>query len=169
MLDNEEQIKRIWDTLDRVGERLDKVGSRLDKIAKESGSFQNNDSEQLETEFVEAVRAKGQIGDAKVHDVHHSLRDRYEYDVVALNDHAVFVGEIKKKFLPQDVAKFVNDRLPHFADDFPKYADGRKVYGMIGGGSIVKDAVAEAKKHGLIVLRLQNGLQTENTEHARAF
>ena len=187
-MDNEAQIKRIWDTIAaaeegreklrkeseatfaRINKSLEAIDKRLEDVSKKHGGLSNNLGEQLEIDFVEAVRAKGQIGDAKLHSVLHQLRNIHEYDLVALNDKAVFVGEIKQKFLPQDVEQFVEERLPHFVNEFPPHAKGREVYGMIGGGNIVADAKKVAKQHGLILLKLENrALQTENTENARAF
>ncbi|MGI9306327.1 MAG: hypothetical protein ACR2P5_03385, partial [Gammaproteobacteria bacterium] len=92
MLDNEEQIKRIWDTLDRVGKRLDRVGDKLDQVARDFGGFQNNASECLENEFYDALHECKKIGDAVFVRVYKRLRGEHgEYDLVAVNGGAVYV------------------------------------------------------------------------------
>lgn len=168
-MDYEEQYRRIWHTLDSIAESNKKFDARMKRISKDFGGFQNNMSDFLEIEFCEAVREHGRIGDSVVHEVYHSQKNKNaEYDVVAVNDGAVFVGEIKHKFLPADVREFVDTRLPRFAEAFPEHAKGRQIFGMIGGGQIVEDAEKLAKERGLILLRLQSrGLQAENTKSAQ--
>ena len=140
---------------------------RMKKIEKSFGGWTNNASEHLEDEFVEALEEAMQVGGIALDEVFRRMRKRYEFDLVGINGDAVVVGEIKRKLLPEDVRHFAKNRLPYFAENFPMESKGRKIYGMVCGEIIVDDAVTEAVKLGLFVLRLKNKkLLVENVDTA---
>lgn len=193
----EERYRRVWDILEKTAEdhrrfvaesderrRLDEerrqkwaaeeaerrrdFDRRLKKISDQIGGFTNNYGEALEEEFFFALEKEMRIGDIPLIEVGRNFRRRYEYDLVGINGDCVAVGEIKHKLLPKDVVKFAEERLPHFAEDFPGVAENRKILGMVGGGTIVEDARKEAEKRGLMILRLQNKkLVVDNAGNAR--
>ena len=142
---------------------------RMDNIASQIGGFTDNYGEALEEEFVAALRDEKRIGDISLHKVEHRLRrDKYEVDIAAQNGRIVAVGEIKHKLGKWDVVRFSRDKLPLFAGLFPDIAKNRKVLGMIGGDLITDAAAAEAKRRGLIILRLKNKkIFAENAKGAR--
>ncbi|MGI9296384.1 MAG: hypothetical protein ACR2QC_00620 [Gammaproteobacteria bacterium] len=180
------QFKKIWDTLEQMSEdrrkaaaefdrrtaeaekRAAKIDRRLDKVSAQIGGFTNNYGEALEEEFADAMEDEMRIGDIPLHEVLRNVKNRYEFDIAVVNGDCVAVGEIKHKLLPQDVIAFAEERLPHFAEDFPGVAANRKVLGMVGGEVIAADAQGEAEKRGLMVLRLKNKkLVVENAAGAR--
>ena len=163
MADFEKEYKRVWAVLNDVADRQDKSAANLARIeeivennSKQLGDFTNSYGEAIEREFVAALEEAKRIGNIVFEKVECRLRRTYEYDIVAKSGKVVAVGEIKHKLKKEDVLHFAAERLPHFAELFPDIARGRKVIGMVGGGMITPDAAREAKKRGLIVLRLEN-------------
>ena len=139
----------------------------LRKTVKETskawGDFGRSEGEMVEEEFVSALREKKAIGDFKLREVLSRLKNRYEYDLVCINGRAVFVGEVKRQLTARDVRDFADNRLPHFAEDFPAHARRRTVHGMVGGVRVNPAAEREAKARRLVLLRLKNrALLAEN-------
>ena len=140
---------------------------RMKEIEKSFGGWTYNDARQLEDEFAEALKEKMQVGGIVLDQVRQRLFHNYEFDLVGTNGSAVVVGEVKRTLSLKNVRHFAENRLPYFAEEFPKTAEGRKVYGMICGETIDKAAVTEAVKLGLFVLRLKNKeLLVENVDTA---
>ena len=165
----------IADMVSGIGERVERLENLLEgnvERASNAADFIRNYAENLEEEFLGAVERAGRIGDIEIHQLWGNLKGMrygYEYDIVGRNDEYVVVGEIKHKFREEYVTKFVEQRLPYFADEFERELGDRKVIGMIGGAGIDKDAEAEAKRLGLIILKLENRkLVVENAEGAQA-
>ena len=141
--------------------------AELKKTVKETskawGDFGRSEGEMVEEEFVSALREKKAIGDFKLREVLSRLKNRYEYDLVCINGRAVFVGEVKRQLTARDVRDFADNRLPHFAEDFPAHARRRTVHGMVGGVRVNPAAEREAKARRLVLLRLKNrALLAEN-------
>ena len=141
--------------------------AELKKTVKETskawGDFGRSEGEMVEEEFVSALREKKAIGDFKLREVLSRLKNRYEYDLVCINGRAVFVGEVKRQLTARDVRDFADNRLPHFAEDFPAHARRRTVHGMVGGVRVNPAAEREAKTRRLVLLRLKNrALLAEN-------
>ena len=133
------------------------------ETSKQWGDFGRSEGEMVEEEFVNALREKKAIGDFKLREVLSRLKNRYEYDLVCINGRAVFVGEVKRQLTARDVRDFADNRLPHFAEDFPAHARRRKVHGMVGGIRVNPAAEREAKARRLVLLRLKNrALLAEN-------
>ena len=195
-LDNEEQIKRIWDAFEREAEErrkaaaefakereeraaesdkemaeikktLAETGRKLDSVSEKHGGYVNTAGRILEDEFFAALGDKKQVGGIVLDTVCQRLRYHYEYDLVGINGDAVVVGEVKRSFRVEDVVKFTDKILPHFAKDFPQHAH-LKTFGMIAGENIMPEAEQEAKKRGLFILRLRNkSLVVGNAEQAK--
>ena len=135
----------------------------MENVSKQWGDFGRSEGEMVEEEFVSALREKKAIGDFKLREVLSRLKNRYEYDLVCINGRAVFVGEVKRQLTARDVRDFADNRLPHFAEDFPAHARRRKVHGMVGGVRVNPAAEREAKTRRLVLLRLKNrALLAEN-------
>ena len=160
--------RKTKETLAELAVASKKTEKTVDQVAKQLGGWTNNANKQLEDEFAEAVEEAMQIGDVRLDEVRQRVKFKYEYDLVGINGNAVVVGEIKRKLLPEDVQHFAENRLPHFAAEFPPVADGRKIFGMVAGETIVPAAKTEAEKRGFFILRLKNKkLQVDNTGNAR--
>ena len=139
----------------------------IDSLGKKVNGYIDNESMIQEDEFAEALREEMQIGDIVLTEVMTRQKSGREYDLLAINGEAVVVGEVKHRLNVRDVKRFVTKALPDFVNHFPKYA-GFKIYGMVAGDIINKDADAEAKKSGLFVLRLKNkSLLVSNVEGAK--
>ena len=135
----------------------------MENVSKQWGDFGRSEGEMVEEEFVNALREKKAIGDFKLREVLSRLKNRYEYDLVCINGRAVFVGEVKRQLTARDVRDFADNRLPHFAEDFPAHARRRTVHGMVGGVRVNPAAEREAKTRRLVLLRLKNrALLAEN-------
>ena len=139
----------------------------IDSLGKKVNGYIDNESMIQEDEFAEALREEMQIGDIVLTEVMTRQKSGREYDLLAINGEAVVVGEVKHRLNARDVKRFVTKALPDFVNHFPKYA-GFKIYGMVAGDIINKEADAEAKKSGLFVLRLKNkSLLVSNVEGAK--
>ena len=136
-------------------------------LARHVDGYIDNESMIQEEEFAEALREEMQIGDIVLTEVMTRQKSGREYDLLAINGEAVVVGEVKHRLNVRDVKRFVTKALPDFINHFPKYA-GFKIYGMVAGDIINKEADAEAKKSGLFVLRLKNkALLVSNVKGAK--
>ena len=140
-----------------------KLQKTMENVSKQWGDFGRSEGEMVEEEFVSALHEKKAIGDFKLREVLSRLKNRYEYDLVCINGRAVFVGEVKRQLTARDVRDFADNRLPHFAEDFPAHARRRTVHGMVGGVRVNPAAEREAKARRLVLLRLKNrALLAEN-------
>ena len=152
----------------KVKAEIDAMQKVLASANRTIGGFTNNYGEALEDEFFAALDEVKRIGDISLDRVECRVKNHYEYDLMGVNCDVVVVGEIKHKVDREDVAHFAEERLPHFAANFPAEAAGRKVLGMIGGDLIAEQAEIEAKKRGFLILRLQNKkLVAKNVKGAR--
>lgn len=152
----------------KMDEEHRKLSESLRETNQNLGGYTNNEAERLEEEFYEGICESMRVGGARLKEVRRRQRAKYEYDLVGINGRAVFVGEIKQNLHTGDVKKFAEERLPHFAEDFPGVARRRKIFGMVGGGRITPAAAKAAEKHGFLVLRLKNKkLVVDNAENAR--
>lgn len=108
------------------------------------------------------VREKTSIGNAE-----------NEWDIVAFNENALFLGEIKRQLRPQAVQAFKHklalfdsacrkhpelaNKWIHAAAPEIAFKCGRiRIFGMVGGEQIMRNAANMAGKSNLTVLRLKN-------------
>ena len=147
--------------------KSDEIWRKLDSVSEKHGGYVNIAGLILEDDFFAALGDKKQVGGIVLDTVCQRLRHHYEYDLVGINGDAVVVGEVKRNFRVEDVVKFTDKILPHFAKDFPQHAH-LKTFGMIAGENIMPEAEQEAKKRGLFILRLRNkSLVVGNAEQAK--
>ena len=78
------------------------------------------------------------------------LEDR-EYDFVARNGKANFVGEIKVRFKAKHLSQ-LRGLLAKFREDYPEKAGKRAIYGVVCGLVVDDDAADIARKDGLLVV-----------------
>ena len=190
MHNHEEQFQKVWATLEKMSEehrqalaqsrqrqaeyqkeqdeRHRKLDEKLDKIAERFGGFTHNIATALENEFAEAMREKMEIGGKPIDKVLQNVHIHHEFDLVGINGKSVVVGEIKHKLRFSDVEEFVEERLPYFAEECSLIAQGKEIFGMVGGAIITDNAEKEAKARGLLVVCLKNKkLIVKNATHAR--
>ena len=163
-LKNEAKLAKLREQAEDAKKQRDKA---IDNLTKQVNGYIDNESMIQEDEFAEALREEMQIGDIVLTEVMTRQKSGREYDLLAINGEAVVVGEVKHRLNVRDVKRFVAKALPDFVNHFPKYA-GFKIYGMVAGDIINKEADAEAKKSGLFVLRLKNkSLLVSNVKGAK--
>ena len=78
----------------------------------------------------------------------------HEYDFVAVNGDAVFVGEVKARFRERDIYQ-LEALAANFRKDFPGKAGDRKVYGIACGLTVDENAAVVARKAGLLVAQAE--------------
>ena len=161
---NDAELAELRSQAEEAKKQRDKA---IDNLTKQVNGYIDNESMIQEDEFAEALREEMQIGDIVLTEVMTRRQRGREYDLLAINGEAVVVGEVKHRLNVRDVKRFVTKALPDFVNHFPKYA-GFKIYGMVAGDIINKEADAEAKKSGLFVLRLKNkSLLVSNVKGAK--
>ena len=140
----------------RLADQVTEASRVSKENGKHLGSFTTNYGKAVENEFAEALRKAKKIGEIKLDEVKVHIGKQFEFDLVAINGKVVSVGEIKFRLTGSNVRRFVNQRLPHFAENCPEEAGTRRIYGMVGGEIMTNAAKAEAEKHGLFIARLKN-------------
>ena len=170
-LKNEDKLAKLREQAEDAKKQREEAQKQtqktIDSLGKKVNGYIDNESMIQEDEFAEALREEMQIGDIVLTEVMTRQKSGREYDLLAINGEAVVVGEVKHRLNARDVKRFVTKALPDFVNHFPKYA-GFKIYGMVAGDIINKDADAEAKKSGLFVLRLKNkSLLVSNVKGAK--
>ena len=168
---NEDKLAKLREQAEEAKKQREEAQKQTEKairsLARHVDGYIDNESMIQEEEFAEALREEMQIGDIVLTEVMTRQQRGREYDLLAVNGEAVVVGEVKHRLNARDVKRFVTKALPDFINHFPEYA-GLKIYGMVAGDIINKDADAEAKKSGLFVLRLKNkSLLVSNVEGAK--
>ena len=77
-------------------------------------------------------------------------KDR-EYDFVARNGKANYVGEVKVRFRAKHLSR-LRDLARQFRLDYPEKAGKRAIYGVVCGLAVDEDAAAIAREEGLLVV-----------------
>ena len=155
--DDFKRWREEWDEKVRVREEeWEKVWAKVVNASKKLGCYDEYERECGEEEFADALRKSGKVGDIRLNEVRRRMKHHHEYSLVGINGRAMVVGDFKNLMGSEDVAEFADERLPHFAEDFPAYAR-RKIYGMVCARRFTSAARREAKKRHLFVLRLKNG------------
>jgi len=77
-------------------------------------------------------------------------KNKWEYDIFAINDTEMVVVEVKNKFRENQLDDFINIKLPRFKTLFPQYGP-YKIYGGIGALVIFDEIEQKAKENWLFV------------------
>ena len=140
-------------------DRLSRLEAALSKDRLNNENHRRNTSRVLENSFAAAlprVMAEAHNIVISSEDVRVRVRrgrKRREYDFIAPNGEVVLVGEVKTRLRRADVGQLALALL-QFRVDYPEYA-GLKLYGVVAGGAVDDDALADALDAGFIVLRME--------------
>ena len=132
-----------------------KISKKQDEAAKKLGYYDEREGFFAEEDFADALEERGEVGGIALKEVRRRMKHHYEYDLVGVNGRAMIVGEVKVRMQARDVIQFAEERLPHFAKEFPTYAR-RKIYGMVCARHFAPGALRKAEKLRLFVVRLKN-------------
>ena len=116
-----------------------------------------------------ALDAEKRLGDISLREVR-SMKMYDEFQVVGIADDFVAAGRAAYSMSAEDVANFAENALPNFAKQFnPELTENRKVLGMVSAELLSDEAAKEAKRRGLIILRLdeEECIVVENFDGAR--
>ena len=139
-------------------DRLSRLEAALSKDRLNNENHRRNTSRVLENSFAAAlprVMAEAHNIVISPEDVRVRVRrgrKRREYDFIAPNGEVVLVGEVKTRLRRADVGQLALALL-QFRVDYPEYA-GLKLYGVVAGGAVDDDALADALDAGFIVLQM---------------
>ena len=136
-----------------LGEKIDKLADGDEKTRKRIEEAEEARGRAAEAMFRKSLPAALKKAGMKVDHVEPNrlrLEDR-EYDFVARNGKANFVGEIKVRFKARHLSR-LRDLLRQFREDYPEKAGDRPVYGVVCGMVVDDDAADIARKQGLLVV-----------------
>ena len=136
-----------------LGEKIDKLADGDEKTRKRIEEAEEARGRAAEAMFRKSLPAALKKAGMKVDHVEPTrlrLEDR-EYDFVARNGKANFVGEIKVRFKARHLSR-LRDLLRQFREDYPEKAGDRPVYGVVCGMVVDDDAADIARKQGLLVV-----------------
>ena len=136
-----------------LGEKIDKLADGDEKTRKRIEEAEEARGRAAEAMFRKSLPAALKKAGMKVDHVEPNrlrLEDR-EYDFVARNGKANFVGEVKVRFKAKHLSR-LRDLLRQFREDYPEKAGDRPVYGVVCGMVVDDDAADIARKQGLLVV-----------------
>ena len=134
-------------------ERMDKLEAgdrKTRKRIEEAEEARGRAAEEMFRGALPALLKKAGMKVDKVEPRRLRKRDR-EYDFVARNCAANFVGEVKVRFRAKHLSR-LRDLLRQFRGDYPDKAGNRAVYGIVCGLVVDEDAANIARAEGLLVV-----------------
>lgn len=164
-----EQMKETDRKIKETGEQMKVTDRKIDKLAKLYGGVSENNCDVAEEFFRKGLESRNSLFGITYEEVGRLEKRKKnlqgEYDIVLYNGDEIVVIEVKYKLHPDDVADFVNRKLPRFKILFPEYKD-KKIIGAVAGMSVPSSSYELALKHGFLVLT-QSGehITVMNPEH----
>ena len=147
------EVQRTTANVDRMSRKVDALAEGDEKTRKRIEEAEEARGRATEAMFRRALPVVLEKAGIKLNEVEpRRLRksDR-EYDFVARNGRARFVGEIKVRFKAKHLSR-LRDLLRQFREDYPHKAGRRAVYGIVCGMVVDEDAANIARKEGLLVV-----------------
>jgi len=140
-------------TFEKVWLMFQESDRKLNKISEMYNNFAKNTGEAVEEFFFDYFERTCKIGDVEFDKIKHNVASMdSEYDIVLTNGKYVGIIECKHKFHPDDLLKFVQDSLPKFKIEFPKYANCKIVAGI--ATYILPEKTKQlAVEHGLYIYK----------------
>jgi len=144
---NKEAEKRFKE-LERL---MDKSDKKLTTLSELYNGFAKNTGEAVEAFFYEHFVEKPVVKGIHFQKVVHQMRSAdAEYDIVLTNGEYVAIIEVKHKFHPKDLLKFVEVMLPKFKTEFPNFAHCKVIAGV--ASYVFPEETKElALQHGLYI------------------
>ena len=157
----DERLRSLAKSAESDRYRLARLEDVVSKDRRNNENHRRNSSRVLENSF--AASLPRVMREHKIHIKAEDVkvrarkgRKKREYDFVAPNTRLVLVGEVKTRFTRKDVTQLVG-ALAQFRRDYPEYAK-LKLYGVVAGGVVEEDALADALEEGFFVLQM-NGAE----------
>ena len=143
---------RAMVAVERLSEQVAKVDENDKVTRKRIEEAEEARGRNAETWFRESLPKALEKAGYKVDSVEpRRLKGQFcDYDFVAVNGDAVFVGEVKVRFRAKHVSQ-LKDLADSFRKDFPDKAGGRKVFGIACGMTVDEDAGDRARTEGFLV------------------
>ena len=145
-IDRDAWFEKTWARIDMWLSDDKKTRQRIEEAEEARGRA----AEAMFRDALPAVLEKAGLKVSHVEPRRLRKRDR-EYDFVARNGKANFVGEVKVRFRAKHLSQ-LRGLLAKFREDYPEKAGRRAVYGIVCGLAVDEDAAAIARKEGLLVV-----------------
>ena len=138
--------------------RMKKLDEAQERTNQNLGGLGEAEGRELEDDVIDALAEAEDLCGIPLEDVRPNMQSRKhdcQFDAVAINGKKVIVVEVKRKLLVRDVYKFIESRLPRFAEAFPNDARGKEVIGAMVYRLVNSNrkAIEVALDKGLLVLR----------------
>jgi len=167
--------EKVWAYLMKVSEKLDKVGEKLDKTDQIVNGIAKSNGDVAEDTVYNALEQKMTFANVEFDDIDRNwnrkskkLKIQGEYDVILKNCDILAIIETKYKVRKDDVTKFATTKLENFRKLFDEYKNYKILLG-ISGMSFEKDAIEEAKKQGIGIIKIIGDKVEYHTEGIKTY
>ena len=152
------RMKKLDETQEKTSQGIDGLREAQERTNQNLGGLGEAEGRELEDDVIDALAEAEDLCGIPLEDVRPNMQSRKhdcQFDAVAINGKKVIVVEVKRKLLVRDVYKFIESRLPRFAEAFPNDARGKEVIGAMVYRLVNSNrkAIEVALDKGLLVLR----------------
>jgi hypothetical protein len=132
---------------------------KIKEVSKLVGGITKSLGEIAEETIYNVLEKDMTFGNVKFYDIYKNMKKKTkalnlegEFDVVLENGNTIAIIEIKSKVRAENVYEFATTKLEIFRKLFPVYRDYKIMLG-IGGVTFEDDAIVEAKKQGIGIIK----------------
>ena len=128
------RMKKLDETQEKTSQGIDGLREAQERTNQNLGGLGEAEGRELEDDVIDALAEAEDLCGIPLEDVRPNMQSRKhdcQFDAVAINGKKVIVVEVKRKLLVRDVYKFIESRLPRFAEAFPNDARGKEVIGAM--------------------------------------
>ena len=161
--------EKVWDFLMKLSEKLDKTDQIVNGIAKSNGDMAEDTVYNALEKDMTFAGIEFDFIDRNWNRHSKKLNLKGEYDVILENGNTVALIETKYKVRKDDVEKlFTKASADKFRKLFPLYNNHKILLG-VGGMSFEKDAIEEAKKQGIGIIKVIGDKVEYHTEGIKIY
>ena len=155
---NSQGIDKLREAQEKISQGIGELREAQERTNQNLGGLGEAEGRELEDDVIDALAEAEDLCGIPLEDVRPNMQSRKhdcQFDAVAINGKKVIVVEVKRKLLVRDVYKFIESRLPRFAEAFPNDARGKEVIGAMVYRLVNSNrkAIEVALDKGLLVLR----------------